>query len=89
MKPEQKLQIRSSAAELLIFTRQAGEDCNYSEFPNSSRMNIWTREQCVGISDILPTPATIRNSRTVIRKFRTTAADGNTTIPKTAGSSHE
>jgi len=35
MKPEEKLQIRNSTAEFLIFTRQAGEDGNYSEFPHS------------------------------------------------------
>ncbi|MFA6174443.1 MAG: hypothetical protein WC701_12275 [Kiritimatiellales bacterium] len=37
MKKANKLQIRNSTAEFLIFTRQAGEDGNRSGFPKSSR----------------------------------------------------
>ncbi len=84
MKPEKKLQIRNSTAEFLIFTRQAGEDGIEVRVQDDT---VWLTQKLMAALfgvDVRTISEHLRNlfdSRelsedSVIRKFRTTAADG-------------
>ena len=84
MKPENILQIRNSTAEFLIFTRQAGEDGIEVRVEDET---VWLTQNLTAplfgvdvqtVSEHLGNLFDSGESRadSVIRKFRTTAADG-------------
>jgi hypothetical protein len=84
MKPEKKLQIRNSTAEFLIFTRQAGEDGIEVRVQDDT---VWLTQKLMAVLfgvDVRTISEHLRNlfdsgearEDSVIRKFRTTAADG-------------
>ena len=84
MKPDKKLQIRNSTAEFLIFTRQAGEDGIEVRVQDET---VWLTQKLMAalfgvdvrtISEHLGNLFDSGEARedSVIRKFRTTAADG-------------
>ncbi len=86
MKKENKLQIRNSTAEFLIFTNQAGESGIEVRYEAES---IWLTQKLmaelfdVSVPTINEHLKNIFESKelsqdSVIRKFRTTAADGKT-----------
>ena len=86
MKKENKLQIRNSTAEFLIFTNQAGESGIEVRYEAES---IWLTQKLmaelfdVSVTTINEHLKNIFESKelsqdSVIRKFRTTAADGKT-----------
>jgi len=84
MQPDKKLQIRNSTAEFLIFTRQAGEDGIEVRVQDET---VWLTQKLMAALfgvDVRTISEHLRNlfdsgearEDSVIRKFRTTAADG-------------
>jgi hypothetical protein len=84
MSKEKKLQIRNSTAEFLIFTRQAGEDGIEVRVQDET---VWLTQKLMAALfgvDVRTISEHLRNlfdsgearEDSVIRKFRTTAADG-------------
>ena len=84
MSQEKKLQIRNSTAEFLIFTRQAGEAGIEVRVAEET---VWLTQKLIGVLfevDVRTVSEHLRNifesgeqrEDSVIRKFRTTAADG-------------
>jgi hypothetical protein len=84
MKPEKKLQIRNSTAEFLIFTSQAGEKGIEVRVENES---VWLTQKLIAVLFAVTVPTVnehLKNlfsdgeiqENSVVRKFRTTAADG-------------
>ena len=84
MKRENKLQIRNSTAEFLIFTRQAGEDGIEVRMQDDT---VWLTQKLMAALfgvDVRTISEHLRNlfdsgearEDSVIREFRTTAADG-------------
>jgi hypothetical protein len=84
MKPDKKLQIHNSTAEFLIFTRQAGEDGIEVRVQDET---VWLTQKLMAALfgvDVRTISEHLRNlfdsgearEDSVIRKFRTTAADG-------------
>ena len=84
MKPEKKLQIRNSTAEFLIFTRQAGADGIEVRVAEET---VWLTQKLMAALfevDVRTVSEHLGNLFTsgelmedsVVRKFRTTAADG-------------
>lgn len=86
--------IRNSTAEFLIFTGQSSEQSIEARYEDES---IWLTQKLMaelfGV-DVRTINEHLRNifksneldERSVIRKFRTTAADGKTTTPNTTAS---
>ena len=84
MNPEIKLQIRNSTAEFLVFTSQAGEKGIEVRVEDET---VWLTQKLIGVLFEVTVPTVnehLKNifsdgelqENSVIRKFRTTAADG-------------
>jgi len=84
MSTDKKLQIRNSTAEFLVFTRQAGEAGIEVRVAEET---VWLTQKLIGVLfevDVRTVSEHLRNifesgeqrEDSVIRKFRTTAADG-------------
>ena len=84
MKKENKLQIRNSTAEFLIFTRQAGEDSIEVRVADET---VWLTQKLMAALfevDVRTVSEHFTNifqsaelkEDSVVRKFRNTAADG-------------
>ena len=84
MKPDKKLQIRNSTAEFLIFTSQAGEKGIEVRVEDET---VWLTQKLIAVLFGVTVPTVnehLKNlfsdgeiqENSVVRKFRTTAADG-------------
>jgi hypothetical protein len=84
MKPEKKLQIRNSTAEFLVFTSQAGEKGIEVRVEDET---VWLTQTLIAVLFGVTVPTVnehLKNlfsdgeiqENSVVRKFRTTAADG-------------
>jgi hypothetical protein len=84
MKPQKKLQIRNSTAEFLVFTSQAGEKGIEVRVEDET---VWLTQKLIAVLFAVTVPTVnehLKNlfsdgeiqENSVVRKFRTTAADG-------------